>query len=710
MPLRDSLHVGAVALSHLRLSRTLAVLSEPGLEAMSDGRVHMFVRGGASVKYRPEIDGLRCVAVLPVLLFHAGFAGFSGGFIGVDVFFVISGFLISSIILREVSEGRFSFANFYERRVRRILPALAVVVLASLLLVLALGLPRHVEEAAHSGLFALLGVSNIYFWTQSGYFAPASEFQVLLHTWSLGVEEQFYVFLPPLLLLFTRFRANLKLWVGLALPIIFAAAWWLSLAKPSVAFYLLPARAWELGLGLALAVGLVPAIRSPRMASAVAMLGLLAILGSVVLIDKTMAFPGWVALFPCLGTAAVIHAASPANLAGRLLSVGWVRFVGVISYSLYLWHWPVLVGLRMLTAKAHLDPLVGAAGLVLSFGLAVLSWKFVEMPFRSPRTMRFRRVGLALGGLAAACVALSAAGIVGKGLPGRLDTPAQTFLAAAEDVDGFGRACAGRTALTGNDCTIGNPDGRPDFVLIGDSHAAALRPALERWADAQARTGTLLWRGGCPTLPGLALTPDHDADQCAAFKAEMFDNVLRSDHIDTVFMGGRWEFALTGTLPESGGSLRHFWVEGPHTPHTRGISNALLEASLRDVAARLTAKGKTVVFIGAVPEAGFDVPEILALAARNRGVSTRDDLAIPQNSRVARDLDAMFARITSAVPGTRYISLWRSFCETECDVLRDGVPLYSDDDHITASAAREQVGAVIADGMGAASLRDALPN
>lgn len=215
----------------------------------------------AALTYRPDIDGLRTLAVMPVILFHAGAGWMPGGFVGVDVFFVISGYLISAIILREMQAGAFSFRRFYERRLRRIIPALLVVLLVTVAVFQVVALPDQAQGAAESGIAALLSVSNFWFWRQSGYFAPAAEFMPLLHTWSLAVEEQFYLIFPVILAAIGGLRLPLRWVLALGTLAAFGVGLWLSANKPSVAYYLLPARAWELALGAVLAARVIPPLR-----------------------------------------------------------------------------------------------------------------------------------------------------------------------------------------------------------------------------------------------------------------------------------------------------------------------------------------------------------------------------------------------------------------------------------------------------------------
>jgi len=321
------------------------------------------------LKYRPDIDGLRAVAVLAVLFFHTNIPGFSGGFVGVDIFFVISGFLITSIIIREIQQGTFSIARFYERRIRRIFPALfpvmAFSVAAGFYLMDAKALNDFGKSIASTTLFS----SNILFCHQSGYFdAPALE-KPLLHTWSLAVEEQFYI-LFPLALAFIRQRAKERylLWISLALSISLAASIWAVFAKPTQAFYLMQFRAWELLTGSLLALGVIPKPESARLQNALSALGLALVVYCIGFYSEKTLFPGQNAILPVLGAAMIIHGNGNDNkgngVIGKLLSIRPLVAVGLISYSLYLWHWPIVAFTRYLMFR----PMNGAdsLGIIIS--------------------------------------------------------------------------------------------------------------------------------------------------------------------------------------------------------------------------------------------------------------------------------------------------------------------------------------------------------
>jgi peptidoglycan/LPS O-acetylase OafA/YrhL len=340
-------------------------------------------RHAADHGYRADIDGLRGLAVIAVVLFHAGVPGFGGGFVGVDVFFIISGFLITSIIAREISQGAFSLAHFYERRVRRIFPALFTMLALSILPAYVLLPPSELKLFAQSMLSAALFGSNFFFWSKTGYFDAPAESHPLLHTWSLAIEEQFYLVFPLLFMFAAKaLGARLKhLLAGIAAASL-GAGWWLLARNPDAAFFLSPVRAWELLIGGLVALRAFPAFRLSWQREGAVVAGATLILASVLFAKAAgfpgLPFPGLATFLPCIGTALIIHAGlgGQSTAAAVLGSSGPVA-VGKISYSWYLWHWPILV-----FAKLYLErPLAGTetAGLLaLSIAAAVVSYIAVE--------------------------------------------------------------------------------------------------------------------------------------------------------------------------------------------------------------------------------------------------------------------------------------------------------------------------------------------
>jgi peptidoglycan/LPS O-acetylase OafA/YrhL len=361
--------------------------------------------------YRPDIDGLRALAILSVVLYHAGVPRITGGFTGVDIFFVISGYLIGGQIYSELHAGSFSYLSFYRRRAKRILPAYFAVLIFILLAALVLLSPMEAAQTARSAFAATLSASNVLFWATANYFAPKTELNPVLMTWSLGIEEQFYAIIPLLMVLLARFRRNLLLPAVLAIcALSFFFAWSLLGRYPMLVFYLLPARAWELGAGVALAAAELcrknNALPAPA-AQLLSLIGLGSMLVPVYLLTAATPFPGPAALPSVFGTALVI--AVPASwINRRLLSLPQLVFIGKVSYSWYLWHWPLLALLRVLydgTPPRAASLVTVAAALAV----AVLSYYLIEQPFRRsawPPIPLLLRYAVAGGVLLAVCAAI----------------------------------------------------------------------------------------------------------------------------------------------------------------------------------------------------------------------------------------------------------------------------------------------------------------
>ena len=334
------------------------------------------------MKYRPEVDGLRAIAIIPVVLVHAGFGLFSGGFVGVDVFFVISGYLITTIILKGLERGHFSLIEFYERRTRRILPALFLVVGISSALAWFWMTPSQMAAYSGSVFSTVLFVSNMYFWRQSGYFDSPSEEKPLLHTWSLAVEEQYYLLFPLFLFLAWRLRKQNVFWVLIAITFSsFALSEWGWRHKPVASFFLAPTRAWEILVGSLLAF--IISKYGLQKNNFLAFLGLSAICTSVFIFDEYTPFPSYYTLLPVLGTSLILCFGNQ-TITARLLTVKPMIFFGLISYSIYLWHQPIFAFARLQSVGTQNHQLFGLLCVITVF-IAYLSWKYVEQPFRNPK-------------------------------------------------------------------------------------------------------------------------------------------------------------------------------------------------------------------------------------------------------------------------------------------------------------------------------------
>lgn len=362
------------------------------------------------MRYRPEIDGLRAIAVVPVLLFHAGFTAFKGGFVGVDVFFVISGYLITSIIYSDIKSNSFSIVQFYERRVRRILPALFLVSLICIPIALLLMLPDEFKAFSKSLAAVQIFSSNILFWQESGYFESGAELKPLLHTWSIAVEEQFYLFFPLFLLLFRKLKTRglTGLLLGVTL-LSLGLAEYTSGHDSSANFYLLPSRAWELSIGAILAISLpLHKEANPSFSAWASLLGLAMIIYSVFTMNKNVPFPSILTLIPVSGAALIIAYGKPTNFTGKILCWKPICGLGLISYSTYLWHQPLFAFARL--REGVLSPEKYFILIFISVTLAYFSWRFVELPFRNRKNFNRKKI---FSGAAILSVAMITFGIAG---------------------------------------------------------------------------------------------------------------------------------------------------------------------------------------------------------------------------------------------------------------------------------------------------------
>lgn len=644
------------------------------------------------MKYRPDIDGLRCLAVAPVVLCHAGVDYFSGGFVGVDVFFVISGFLITSIIRREMARDAFTIAGFYERRCRRILPALIVVILFCVVVGYFTMLPGQYSAFAESAIAALLFISNVFFWLQAGYFAPVSEWMPLLHTWSLAVEEQYYIVFPIFMLFTRRWRVSRQLAV---IGFVFAASLAVSVYgaynKPSATFYLAPFRAWELLGGVIIAYWSPPSDLPRWLREAASVIGLLLLLLPVVLFDDRTPFPGLAAVPPCLGTAILLVSGQAGSSVVRsILEHRVLVFVGLISYSLYLWHWPVFVFMRLRFAQTGLTPDAAALGTVLSVGIAILSWRFVEQPFRrkgvSSRNAVFRLSAAAVG------FSLVVTGVIYffDGFPEHAVPEALAFERASKDVDPVRMPCHGE--IDSASCEFGSQDATPTtYALWGDSHAAAFRPALEEAMSGSGRRGTLIWLGGCPPLLGLEKVGEPDVEECDAFRQRAVDFLSEpGNSIKTVFLSGRWLTVATGVSAEVGGSFVQLTKDAESESLGPEENRRVFIRSLNRTIEALLAGGKDIVLIGGVPDIGWDVPTVLALSAQHhRGVPRVASRRESEATHAA--VDRVFAEAAQR-DGVMFIPIWPLLCPKDCLILVHNRAIYSDDDHLSLYGARRFLG------------------
>ena len=506
-------------------------------------------------RYRPEIDGLRAVAVVTVVLFHARIL-FAGGFVGVDVFFVISGYLITSLIIRDLEQGTFTLTGFWERRARRILPAVCAVVFATLIAGGFLLLPADYLRLGKSVISQSFFAANIYYFRNTGYFAAGTEQLPLLQTWSLAVEEQFYWIVPLLLLGLFRFPALrrrrmlvLVLVIGGAVASFSAGVHALA-TQPAKAFYLLPGRAWELLLGAIVAIGPAAFLASkPKMRECACWLGLTAIGVSCLAYSSRTPFPGLAALLPCLGAALIIWSndsmtmsGTPPTWLGRLMATRPLVFIGSVSYSFYLWHWPLFAFSRYWA----LNPLsLGFRWTIVatSFVLAVLSLRFIETPFRRKQVCKTRKSIFALSGVSLAILFTAGLGVlVSGGVPQRLPAKAAVLADGENDAPVVDDVTTDMI-ISGAISKFGarTNDGAVDVLLWGDSHAQHFLPALEEACREKNLTGQIISYTSTMPLVGWSQRSRYGLnEESERWCVAVVDHVKRAK-IRNVIVAARWE-------------------------------------------------------------------------------------------------------------------------------------------------------------------------
>lgn len=604
------------------------------------------------MKYRADIDGLRALAVVPVVLYHIGVPGFAGGFVGVDIFFVISGYLICGMIDADLRNGTFSLGDFYKRRILRILPALFVMFLATTVLAYVFFLPVELEDYAKSLASAIASVSNIYFAGTAGYFDVPAETKPLLHTWSLGVEEQFYLITPLFMLFAYRYlpkHARLLFAVVAALSL--AAAYAVSHRNQTFVFYLTPFRAWELALGALLAIRFIPAPGTEFGKTICGVLGMLLLLGAILLGSPAAPLLLMTSLASVGAVMVIASSERGLSVAGKLLSIKPMLFIGLISYSLYLWHWSLIVFQR--TDALFFNELSGltrAALIAAMVGIAFLSWKFVEMPFRAKgrSVSRYTVFGIT-GSATAAALALCGLILLVGGAPFRFPervVAIGSYLAYDPKPAFRAGQCylsTNRQQLDVESCMKPDPT-RPNYLLVGDSHAAHLWFGLSSaMPDVNVMQATA---SACrPAVMPVSLL---DTRVCPKLMQFVFNDFLAHNKVDRILLSASWK---DEDIP-----------------------------GLIDTLDTLKSRGQDVTVLGPIVEYDGALPRLLADGIlRDKPVAQR-----MRTSGILERDQAMRDVVTSK--GAAYLSVYDLVCrDGRCDEFAEGdIPLQFDAGHLTA--------------------------
>ena len=640
-----------------------------GMERVPEGRKDRAAARSVATAYRPDIDGLRAFAVVSVVLFHLDVGIVKGGYIGVDVFFVISGYLITGILQSEIDAGQFSILRFYDRRIRRIFPALFVVILATAVAAVFLFFPPEIHDFASSVIATTLFSSNMYFMMVTDYFVASADSNPLLHTWSLAVEEQYYIVFPFLLY---SLRALRQRHVVLVIGALAIASFTLSVVLVSThqvaAFYLAPSRAWELLIGALLALKAFPKVQRTWLREALAVLGFALIVAGCLRFYRNMPFPGALALAPCMGAALLIQAgAAGQTLIGRFISARPIIFIGVISYSLYLWHWPIIVFFQLWWVK----PIGGAEVLgvfLVSCAAATLSWHFIERPFRqktltaSPSVLR----GMALTSMVGYCVlgiGLIASGGLAFAFPKEVVRLANyvhydertAYRRGTCFIDSHTSPLSDFAPMT----CLARSHVKRNLLVVGDSHAAHL------------------WRGLTAVLPSVQIlqvtatgckpvfgTRGHST--CVALINRALEDEIATGTIDAVLLSARWEnddvAPLVATVDRLAPHVRRVYVSGP------------------------------------IVEYRENLPRLLARSAQEED----PELLITARLDAQRQVDERLAVALEGHPVV-YLSAYRVLCGKGTKACRtmtdDGVPVQWDYGHLTAEGSEYLAKAWQAEGL-----------
>ena len=648
------------------------------------------------MKYRKEIDGLRAFAVLPVILFHAGFSAFSGGFVGVDIFFVISGYLITTIIVDEMEKGSFSLLNFYERRARRILPALFFVMIFTLPFAWFWMLPQDLKSFSQSLIVVSLFASNVLFWLTSSYFDTASELKPLIHTWSLAVEEHYYFLFPVFLMLAWKFG---KKWIISLLIIVsiisVLAAQYGSRNHPSFTFYLLPTRAFEILIGALTSLYInhkqSTVSVSQSVSQSVSLTGLALVLYAIFAFDKNTPSPSLYTLIPTIGAGLIIIFSNSQNLVGKLLGSKLFVGIGLISYSTYLWHQPLFAFAKLRSINEASIFLLGLLA-ALSILLGYLSWKYVETPFRNKSSVSRKRFFFwsALGTIF--FVSIGLCGHLTKGIPTRVNIPNQV----SESILGTtirDKCDVNFNTKSGNNidfCSLGDVS-RSDLTLaiFGDSHSEAILPALDKIGKERAEKFTHIGLAGCPPFLNVDVMK-------GSWKPKVYEtlslkqyNFIKDNNIKNVLLVGRWSLYTDGSYDNSG---IYYLITKKYKALDMNTSRINFQIAMKETIESYQKLGVNVYVLAQIPQqrlsADLLYPKIYFFNVKDKqGVINSQSISTDEHLKLQKFNRDVIVKLRNELKFT-YINLDNDFCDHEkCYLGTDSSSKYRDDDHVSVTGA-----------------------
>ena len=640
------------------------------------------------ISYRPEIDGLRAIAVIAVILFHSDISYVSGGYVGVDIFFVISGYLIISIIYKQKIQNNFNYKDFIIRRIRRIIPASYFMMLGTLLLFFPVFTADLYNDLSRSLLSQIVFSSNFYFWQVSGYFTESAELKPLLHTWSLSVEEQFYFLFPVLLIISFKYFKNYIFQVVLLLSLIsLCLSVYFGNNYPDAGFYLLLTRAWELAFGGLLAIRLIESknkIKNKCNAEIMSVIGLCLILYSIIYFDNTISFPSFYALIPVLGTVLVIYSCdSHITLIRTLLSRKYVVFIGLLSYSLYLWHWPILTYMKYISFDSLGSTKLLESYLVI-FIVSLFSYYCIEKPVRYNKNVFNIKRLVTLTAISSTILLSSAVYIINAdGMANR--TPEIANFSERKDflIPEIEKDCQDKFNDSKIDfvCESDNFDNLSSspFLVWGDSHATFMVPAIKNASKELNARFLYTSYSGCPPLLGVIYKHEPETYKCNEFNEQVVNYVLNND-IKLVFLVFRHNLYIH-SYDQIDEKLRT-----PIQLEVENIPNKEIHSSIeafkigfKRLSDKLHDRNVNVVVIRQVPNLNIDPKKTLyrslVLKKESSELPKRKRTEIEERSRIALNIFEM--------NNVEVFDLTEKFCdELSCFAFKNGKSLYRDPSHI----------------------------
>lgn len=644
--------------------------------------------------YRKEIDGLRALAVLPVVLYHAGAKSISGGFLGVDVFFVISGYLITSIIVNDLNQKKFSIATFYEKRARRILPALTLIMTVVIIMGAIFLSPKDLKDLSQSLFATIFFVSNIYFYMSSGYFSVGSDELPLLHTWSLAVEEQYYIIFPLLLMFLWKKGLSTKaiIYTVSAIAVLsFVASYFIVTLDTSANFYLLSSRAWELLAGALLALNYKYFDNSrQKIKEVISTIGLVLLLLCYAFFSNKLPHPSWPTLFPVLATFCIL-AYSRNTFVGRLLSTNILVYFGAISYSLYLWHQPVFAFVRIKGIE-EFSLLLSLSLVLLTIALSHFTLKYIETPFRNRQFLDSRSIYK----LSISCIVifgvLGLAGHFTEGVKARFDESID-FDSISISPKRYQCHTSGIDYLTPQQaCNFF--DEKPSVAVLGDSHGVELSYMLGHYLKKHKRSLLQLTFSGCPP----AINFDTTTPGCKKWLRESIEHINNISEIDTVVLIFRHTAYLSGDNIEA--NNQELFDIGPSdhlvNRDKSSVSNVKNRyySSFESIVVDLLNHQKKIVIISPIPELKKNIKKIITpltiFNAPVSGASFETDLIFQKNRNAyINEWLNTFAKKHKMVT---YLDSNKPFCnESKCLSIIDGKSMYFDDDHLSLDGSERYI-------------------